>query len=99
MYRKNTLKLPAKLNQALDGLPLAKSVAVAQAILSAEREPESLARAFQLRLHQPTEENDITISYVRTPKIEEPLRRLTEMTRLPGEQVVRLCLEAYIHRL
>lgn len=91
--------MPASLVKAFENVPMTRSAAISQAIINANRNPDLLAHAFRLRLSQPFEENDTSITYTRDPRIGDIVKRLAEMTKLPGEQVVRLCMEAYIHRL
>lgn len=99
MKKHHTLMAPEDLVERFDKLPLTRSAAITQAILNVEREPELLAQAFRLRLHQPYEENGVRVAYTRDTRIDETLKKLTDMAKLPGEQVVRLCMEAYIYKL
>ena len=91
--------MPTSLVKAFEKVPMTRSAAISQAIINADRNPDLLAHAFRLRLSQPFEENDARITYTRDIRIEAIVKRLAEMTKLSSEQVVRLCMEAYIHRL
>ena len=99
MKKPYTSVIPASMVTKFETVPMTRSAAIAQAILNADRYPDLLVDAFRLRLSQPFEENDTRITYTRDSKIDAMIKRLSEMTKLPGEQVVRLCMEAYIHRL
>lgn len=89
----------ASLLKAFEKVPMTRSAAITQAVINAGRDPELLISAFRLRLSQPYEENDTEVTYSRDHRIEAIVKKLAEMTKLSGEQVVRLCMEAYIHRL
>lgn len=78
---------------------MTRSAAICQALLNAERDPGVLSRAFQLRLNTDFEENDVEIKYTRDKRLDKTVEELSRMTRLPGQQVIRLCMEAYIHKL
>lgn len=91
--------VPASLVAKFEKLPMTRSAAIAQALTNAARDPELLVDAFKLRMSQPFEENDTRITYTRDEGLQEVIDRLSRMTKLPGEQVVRLCMEAYIHKL
>lgn len=91
--------VPKSMVKAFENVPMTRSAAITQAVLNADKNPDLLAHAFRLRLSQPFEENDTKITYTRDIRLEAMVKRLAEMTKLPGEQVMRLCMEAYIHRL
>ncbi len=91
--------IPTRMVKAFKRVPLTRSAAIRQAVLQADVDPELLVDAFKLRLSMPFEDNDARISYTRDKKTDAIVKRLTEMTKLSSEEVVRLCMEAYIHRL
>lgn len=99
MKKAYTINLPPTLLNGLEGVPMSRSAAITQSILNADRNAELLVQAFRLRLSMPTENNETKVSYTRDTKLDTPLKKLIEMTKLPGEQVIRLCVEAYIYRL
>ena len=85
--------------EKFDKIPMTRSGAISQALLNARRDPSLLSRAFQLRMSTEQEQNDARICYLRDTNHDETMEKLSRMTRLPGEQVVRLCMEACIYRL
>ena len=80
-------------------LPITRSRAINLAIGYAAKDPELLVQALRFRFSQPHLENDVKVTYSRDTKLDEVLENLTHMTKLPAEQVIRLCMEAYINRL
>lgn len=99
MKRKAALSLPSSMLEKFDKIPMTRSGAISQALLNAGRDPALLSRAFQLRMSTGQEQNDARICYTRDTKHDGTLEKLSAMTRLPGEQVGRLCMEAYIYGL
>lgn len=99
MKQKAALSLPSSMVKKFDKLPMTRSGAISQALMNADRNHDLLSRAFQLRMSTDHEENDARICYSRDSKHDETIEKLSRMTRLSGEQVVRLCMEAYIYRL
>lgn len=99
MKKPYCLSLSPTLITALEKVPMNRSAVITQAILNADRNVELLAQAFRLRFSMPKEDNEVRVTYTRDGKLEAPLKKLIEMTKLPGEQVIRLCVEAYIHKL
>lgn len=97
--KKNTVQLSEDMNRRFDSLPIPKAAAIVLSINQAWREPDTLALAFRFRLSQPQEEVGVKVSYTVDDKMQERLQKLMSMTKLSGEQVVRLAMEAYIHRL
>jgi len=99
MKKNHTVGLPAGIIEKCEKLPLSRSSAIAQSLMNAMKEPELLVLAFRLRLSQGRKEEIVKVAYTRDTKLDEVLSELTELTKLPGEQVIRLSLEAYVHRL
>ena len=91
--------VPASLVKAFEASTLSRSAAISQAIHNADRCPDLLVYAFRLRLSLPFEENDTRITYTRNAQVTAIVEKLASMTKLPNEQVVRLCMEAYVHCL
>lgn len=89
--------VPASLVEAFKKVPLNRSKAIELAVEKASNDPSLLVHAFQMRLTRPFERNDVKITYTRDKQCEEMIDKLSEMTKLPNEQVLRLCMEAYIH--
>jgi hypothetical protein len=99
MKKAFTISMSTAIVEDLKKVPMNRSAAITQAILNATRDNDLLARAFRLRLGMPNTQNEIRITYTRDSKLDAPLKKLIEMAKLPGEQVIRLCVEAYIHHL
>lgn len=99
MKKQVSATIPTSMIEALKGVPLSRSAAISQAIVNAGREPDLLVHAFRLRLSQPKEDDDHRVTYSRDERLDEIVKNLSDLTKLPGEQVIRLCVEAYIHRL
>lgn len=99
MKKTHNVNLPADLVEACTHLPVTRSGALNQAMFNAWRDPELLVKALRFRLDRPEELERIKVTYSRDSKLDPVLEKMSEMTKLPKEQVVRLCLEAYIHRL
>lgn len=102
MKRKCSIKCSRTLLDKFQDLPISRSAAICQAIHNAGNEPELLAQALRLRLNsRPAEakENDTLITYTRDAKLDRALQTLTGISELPGEQVIRLAMEAYIYKL
>ena len=99
MKRKAALSLPSSMLEKFDKIPMTRSGAISQALLNAGRDPALLSRAFQLRMSTDEEQNDARICYSRDTKHEQKIEKLSRLTRLSGEEVVRLCMEAYIYGL
>lgn len=93
------LDVTSELVEMFEQVPMSRSAAIVQALLNAEREPELLVKAFRQRLVTSRQENSVRIAYSRDQKLDKTVEKLCEMTRLPETQVVRLCMEPYIHRL
>jgi len=99
MKKNHTVGLSAGIIEKCEKLPVSRSGAIAQALMNAMREPQLLAMAFQLRLSQTKKDEIVKVAYTRDTKLDEVLLQLSELTKLPGEQVIRLALEAYVNRL
>lgn len=97
MKRTWTSSVPTSLIEAFKKVPLNRSKAIEQAVKDADNDPEVLVRALRMRLTRPFEANDAKIAFTRDKNCEDAIERLAEMTKLPNEQVLRLCMEAYIH--
>lgn len=93
------LTLPSHVVGMFDGLVQNRSACISNAVIEGLKNPELLVQALRLRLTTPFEENNTNVTWSRSVAALEAEKKLAEMTRLPGEQVVRLCMEAYIHRL
>lgn len=85
--------------ELFEGLPLSRSAAIGMSILAVSRKPDLLHVALRHRMTQERTGNNVRVSYTREPRLEAMIDRLAEMTDLSGEQVIRLCMEAYIYRL
>lgn len=97
MKKSYTSSVPTSLVEAFKKVPLNRSKAIELAVERATNDPQALVLAFKMRLTQPFERNDAKITYTRDKRCEEMIERLSEMTKLPNEQVLRLCMEAYIY--
>lgn len=99
MKRHHSLTIATDTLEALDRLPIARSKAISQALAKAGEEPDLLVHALRLRLSQPPVSEMTKVTYSRDDKLGVVIEKLAEMSKLSGEQVVRLSVEAYIHRL
>lgn len=99
MKRLFQIAVSPEMIKMFEEVPLSRSAAIGQALLNAEREPELLVKAFRQRLTTAQQENSSRIGYSRNPAFSKIVEKLCQMTRLPETQVVRLSMEAYIHRL
>lgn len=94
------VKVKASLKDKFNDLPISASAAIKQAILDAHDNPILLVKALQLRMMSTrVEEAEVRMGYWVVPEIEKHCSRLSGMTELPIEQVVRLAMEAYINKL
>lgn len=98
MKKNHSLALTPSMIEKCKREPLNRSSLISQALLNAGKEPDLLVRAFRLRLGAPKESTS-KIAYTRDSQIDPVLEKLIELTALPGEQVIRLSLEAYVNRL
>ena len=83
-------------------LPISRSAAIVASINLVARKPDLLHIALHHRMSEVTEVrsgNNVRVSYTREAKIEPMIDTLAQMTDLSGEQVIRLCMEAYIYKL
>ena len=94
-----SLRMPVSLMNKFDDLPITRSGAICQALINAGKDPELLVVALRYRMSRPDELNDCQVSYRLDPKLVRTQEDLSRMTKLSGEIVVRLCMEAYIHNL
>lgn len=99
MKRTLTFMISPSLKAKFDEALLNRSAAVTQSIVNANDNPEKLVDAFRFRLSQPEDANTERIGASVDPRIDDMLERLSSMTKLPIEQVLRLAMEAYINKL
>jgi hypothetical protein len=99
MKKTRMVYLTPRLKAQFMALPVSASSAVEKSIFHAARQPELLAKAFYQRLSQPFEASTERLTHTREESLDSTLDKLSEMTKLPTEQVIRLCMEAYINRL
>lgn len=93
------LTVATEVLDAFELLPLSRSAAIGQAILAAGKRPELIPLALRERMSQTRSGNNVRVSYTRENRLDAMIKRLAEMTDLSGEQVVRLCMEAYLYKL
>jgi hypothetical protein len=99
MKRHQTVRLSEEVVEMFDKLTISRSAAIEAAVRNARTDPELLVRGLKHRMRNPRGANSIKVGYSRDSDIDEPVEQLVEMTKLPAEEVIRLCMEAYIHRL
>lgn len=92
------LTLPIEVVAALELLPLNRSAAIGQAIIGGSHRPDLLPLALRIRMSKARSGNNVRISYSRELRMDDMIARLAQMTDLSGEQVIRLCIEAFIHK-
>lgn len=85
--------------ELFEALPLSRSAAIGLSILQAGRKPDLLHMALRRRMSETRSGNNVRVSYTREPRLEAIIDKLAEITALSGEDVIRLCMEAYIHKL
>jgi hypothetical protein len=99
MKTQHTLRISEDLIKKLDGLPGSRSAAIEQALKNVGKEPYLLALAFRYRLTQSATEPTRTVTYLRDRKLADVIEDLIRKTELSGEQVTRLAIEAFVHKL
>ena len=97
--KQTTLKLSKELLDAAEKLPMSRSALIVRSISNAGTRPDVVHLALRRRMTEPRTENNVRVSYTRDPRVEPIIERLVEMTDLSAEQVIRLCMSAYIHQL
>lgn len=80
-------------------LPISRSAAIVASINLVARKPDLLHIALRHRMTEVRSGNNVRVSYTREAKIEPMIDTLANMTDMSGEQVIRLCMEAYIYKL
>lgn len=93
------LTVPTEIIDLFLKLPLTRSAAIGQSILAASRRPDLIPLALRLRMTQVRSGNNVRVSYTREQRLDAMIERLAQMTDLSGEQVIRLCMEAFVHKL
>lgn len=94
------VRVPKGLKGRFDALPLTMSSAIKQAIMDANDNPQLLIKALQNRMLSTGPRDDIVrASYWADETIDNYCERLSNLSELPIEQVVRLAMEAYINKL
>jgi hypothetical protein len=99
MRKAATISLSAKIHEKLEAMPAGISESIRRSVHQANKDPELLASAFKLRLSMPPYEDIKQVGYRADEKFRTAAAELSGMTKLPVEQVVRLCIEAYVYRL
>lgn len=95
-----TCRLPPHLDDAFNELPISKSAGVTIAIQNAAENPELLVKALRFRLTQPKyDAQGRKTSFSIDVRVEDLLKKLADMSKLPAEQIIRLTMEAYINKL
>ena len=97
MKQRLAINITPSLSQALRCRNASETIS--RAITEAGRNPELLVAAFRERLTQPQENNSIRLCFTHEVEVKSYMERLSRMTKLPIEQVVRLSIEAYIRSL
>ena len=97
--RQFNITLAPSVRKELKSLPMSMTAAVIQAIINAERDPQKLARALEQRFGAPSEGNTERTATFLDTRVTGMVERLSGVSRLSNEEVARLAIEAYIHRL
>lgn len=100
MYIVRNFKVSRRLVNDFEKLPISRSAGVVQAVMRATVRPQVLVTAFKARLEDPSNlPNNVRINIYMPPKVNVFVKDLASMTKLPDEEVVRLCMEAYVKGL
>ena len=83
----------------LSSLPVSITQTVIAALRAAAEDPSKLAKALYRRMTQQSEENTVRVSTLLDSKVTDLHNLLAHKARLSSEEVTRLALEAYLHRL
>ncbi|MDI1348614.1 hypothetical protein [Aquabacterium sp.] len=94
------IKVTTEIKDKFKGLPLSTSAAVKQSVINANNNPILMIRALQARMTNGNKvEKSERVSYTRDQQTASALENLVAMIDLSEEEVVRLCMEAYINTL
>lgn len=101
MKKFRTFKVSPTLRHQLERQPLNMSAAVCQAVMNARDDDTLLLKALKRRLALPPvgENNEVRMAITHDTRIAEYLEELSLKTQFPAEQILRLAIEAYIHKL
>lgn len=95
-----SIKVSPEIKDKFKGLPLSTSAAVKQSVIHANNNPTLMIRALQARMIIGNKaEKSERVSYARDQQTVSALENLVAMIDLSEEEVVRLCMEAYIKKL
>lgn len=84
---------------SLSSLPVSITSTLTTALRQAHADPSKLARALDKRMTEPPEENTARISALLDETLTELHNFLSTRSRLSAEEVARLAVEAFIHKL
>ena len=96
MKKPYTNSIPASLAAAIKGIGKSRAELIRTAVVNAEKDPSLLVKAFGRRLQCPTDPEMVEVTYGRDPAMDRGIKKLADMTKLSGQQVLRLCLEAQV---
>lgn len=101
MPKSKVIKISKRLRNAFAG-EKSRSDAVVKAISEATLRPQKMAFALKARLSEPPTPDDVNDQRIHIYFPEKSLifiKELADMSKLSDEEVVRLCMEAYIKHL
>lgn len=95
------IRVPSSIRALMRTLPINMSAAVSQSILDAREDDSLIIRALKRRLALPPNKNDPLerVAISQDERIDSYVADLTDRSQLSAEEIIRLCIEAYLFRL